>query len=134
MASPLRRRAARHASEAPLMASARRLRARRAPLHQRLPALDDEARAPALPLRQVFARFWPYTRGHRAMMAVGTAMLLLGVPLEALGIWMFKVLIDNVLQPADFGAFPRVAIEYVVLTVLMGAVSFGSGQTLARVS
>jgi ATP-binding cassette subfamily B protein len=96
--------------------------------------VDGPARAPAVPMRTVFARFWPYTKGHRAMLALGTILILIGVPLETVAIWLFRLLVDEVLQPADFGAFPRIAADYVGLTIVMGVVSFAAGQTMTRVS
>jgi ABC-type multidrug transport system fused ATPase/permease subunit len=97
-------------------------------------ATTPEVTTPALPVRVVFARFWPDTRGFRLALLVGTALIGLGVPLETVSIWLFKLLVDGVLAPADFSAFPPLAAAYVGLTLVGGAVSFASRQVMTRVS
>ena len=92
------------------------------------------ATAPALAMRTIFSRFWPDTRGYRGRLVVGTALVAAGVPLEAAAIWLFKALVDRVLQPADFTAFPPIAAAYLLLAVAMGIVSYASRQILTRVS
>ncbi len=44
--------------------------------------------------------------------------------MDATGIWLFKLLVDDVLTPRDFGAFGRVALLYVVIAVVSGAIAF----------
>ncbi|WP_420821607.1 ABC transporter ATP-binding protein [Pseudonocardia acidicola] len=51
-------------------------------------------------------------------------LVALGPMLDTAGIWMFKVLIDDVLAPQNFRLFPVVAAAYVMITVAGGAVSF----------
>lgn len=89
---------------------------------------------PAVSTRQVFARFWPDTRGLRGRLLLGTALVAVGVPLETVSIWLFKALVDRVLQPADFAAFPSIALSYLGLSVAMGLVSFAARQVLTRAS
>ncbi|WP_130291764.1 ABC transporter ATP-binding protein [Pseudonocardia sediminis] len=82
------------------------------------------AEAPRVPIRTIFRRFWPYTRPFRGRMIVG--LLLTGaVPaLTTVSIWLFKVLVDDVLTPADYRLFPTIAAAYLGLTVLIGLVGF----------
>lgn len=85
----------------------------------------DVAPAPAMPLRTVFARFWPYARPHRWLIGVAVVFAILTPALATVSIGFFKVLVDRVLVPHDLGAFWWVALGYVAVTVLAGAVTFG---------
>ena len=50
-------------------------------------------------LRSIFARFWPLTRPYRGRIAAGLVLLALVPALEALQIWLFKVVVDEVIVP-----------------------------------
>jgi ABC-type multidrug transport system fused ATPase/permease subunit len=80
--------------------------------------------APTVPLRDIFRRFWPYTRDFRGRMAL--SLLLTGaVPaISTASIYLYKVLVDDVLTPQDFSIFPIVAALYLTLTVADGVVSW----------
>lgn len=82
------------------------------------------AQAPPVPVGHIFARFWPYTRGLRRWLAVTLVFIAVGPVLDAAGIWLFKLVVDEVLVPRDFDRFLPIAVAYVVLTLLDGAVSF----------
>ena len=90
-----------------------------------IPAVSPEvATAPPVRVRDIFRRFWPNTRGFRGRLFIG--LLLIGVPplLSAVGLWLFKILIDDVLTKRDVALFPMVAGGFVAVTVLEGVVSF----------
>jgi ATP-binding cassette subfamily B protein/subfamily B ATP-binding cassette protein MsbA len=76
--------------------------------------------APTVPLRAIFRRFWPHTRGFRGRMVL--SLLLTGaVPaISTASIYLYKVLIDDVLTPQDFRLFPTVAALYLGLTLVEG--------------
>jgi ATP-binding cassette, subfamily B, bacterial len=103
------------------------------------PAADTAAAeliepSPTVPIRDVARRFWPYVRPHRTVLA---AVLLLGVFQEAAEvaeIWLFLVLVDDVLVPGTFSAFPPIAAAYVGLTVCSGAVSYADDVLSAWLS
>ncbi|HEX4359910.1 MAG TPA: ABC transporter transmembrane domain-containing protein [Pseudonocardia sp.] len=80
--------------------------------------------APSVPLRTIFRRFWPDTRGFRGRMAFGFALIAIPPLLAAAGIWLFKVLIDDVLTTRDVARFPLVAAAFVAVTLLEGVVGF----------
>jgi ATP-binding cassette, subfamily B, bacterial len=80
--------------------------------------------APALSVRQVFARFWPLTRPFRLRLAVCLLFVGVGPAMDAAGIWIFKILVDDVLTPRDFSLFPLVAAAYVGIAVAGGLLSF----------
>jgi ATP-binding cassette, subfamily B, bacterial len=82
------------------------------------------AHAPRLPVREVVRRFWPYARRYRRWIAVTLALIAISQAIDAALIWMFKVVVDDVLVPRDLHAFAWVAAAYVGLTVLGGVVSF----------
>ena len=79
---------------------------------------------PELGVRQVFSRFWPYTRPYRGWLWLELVFVVIGPAVDSAAIWLFKVLVDDVLTPRDFRLFPKIAVAYLGLTVLIGAVSF----------
>lgn len=80
--------------------------------------------APAVAVRQIFVAFWPYTRPYRRWLFGSLVFVALTPALDAASIWMFKILIDEVLVPRDFDPFPWVAAAYIGITVVGGAVSY----------
>ena len=80
--------------------------------------------APAVPLRSIFRRFWPHTRDFRGRMVL--SLLLTGaVPaISTASIYLYKVLVDDVLTPHDFRLFPMIAALYLVLTLTEGLMSW----------
>jgi ABC-type multidrug transport system fused ATPase/permease subunit len=80
--------------------------------------------APAVGVREIFRRFWPDTRPFRGWLVVGLLLTAIGPALDTADIWLFKILIDNVLAPRNFGLLLPIAAAYVIITVLMGLVSF----------
>jgi ATP-binding cassette, subfamily B, bacterial len=81
--------------------------------------------APRVPVREIVRRFWPDARPYRRLLLVGLLLVALLPLIEAAQVWMFKVLVDEVLVPQDLSALPRVVAIYVALTLLGGLVSFG---------
>ncbi|MER7750693.1 ABC transporter ATP-binding protein [Kitasatospora sp. NPDC097643] len=89
--------------------------------------------APAVSLRRVFGRFWPYTRGGRRWLALLLGFVLIGPVVDAAAIWLFKVVVDEVLVPRRLGLFLPVALAYVGLTVLAAGLRFADETTSAWV-
>ncbi|MGH7483399.1 MAG: ABC transporter ATP-binding protein, partial [Longimicrobiales bacterium] len=80
--------------------------------------------APTAGLREIYRRFWPDARPYWRWLWL-SLLLVLVIPLvDAAAILMFKVLVDDVLTPRDFGAFPTVAAAFVGITLLVGALGF----------
>ncbi|MEV7603329.1 ABC transporter ATP-binding protein [Kitasatospora sp. NPDC089797] len=92
------------------------------------------APAPTVSLRQTFRRFWPYTRGGRRWLAVLMVVVLLGPVVDAGMIWLFKVVVDDVLVPHRFGLFLPVALGYAGLALLTGLLGFADETTSTWVS
>ena len=57
------------------------------------------AAAPVVPVREVFLRFWPLARPYRRWLPLILFLVALGPAIEAATIWMYKVLVDEVLVP-----------------------------------
>ena len=79
--------------------------------------------APGVALRLIARRFWPYARPYRKWIALSLLLVVLVPAIETLKIWMFKIVIDDVLVPKDFGPFPWVAAAFIGLTLVGGAIS-----------
>ncbi len=82
------------------------------------------AAAPPVPVKEIFRRFWPYARPYRRWIAIGLVFVVITPLIETATIWMFKVVVDQVLVPHDFGPFIWIAGAYLGLTALAGVVSF----------
>jgi len=80
--------------------------------------------APPVPIRDIFRRFWPYARPYRKWIAVSLGLIALVPAIDTATIWMYKLVVDDVLVPADFGPFTWIALAYVGLTLFGGLVSF----------
>jgi ATP-binding cassette, subfamily B, bacterial len=112
------------------LTSPRRTPRHRAPRGRARAALLTETQeslvsdAPQLTVREVFARFWPLTKPFRFRLAVCLGFVAVGPAMDAAGIWIFKILVDDVLTPKDFSLFPAVAAAYVAIAVVGGLLSF----------
>src|ERR687898_2272533 len=83
------------------------------------------AAAPVMQVREIFRRFWPYARPYRRWLPLIVLFAALGSALQAATIWMYKILVDEVLVPRDFGLLLWVVLAYLGLTLAEGVVSFG---------
>src|SRR6266550_2677133 len=81
------------------------------------------AAAPQLPIKEIFRRFWPFARPYRRWLVLGLVFVVLGPAIDTALIWMFKVVVDQVLVPVDFGPLPWIAAAYFGLALLSAAVS-----------
>ena len=105
----------------PLRAAAARVERLLAPATDGRPLVPP---APAVPVREIFRRFWPYARPYRRWIGVGVLFVALGPLIETATIWLFKLVVDEVLVPRDFGPFWWIALAYLGLTALDGIVGF----------
>jgi ABC-type multidrug transport system fused ATPase/permease subunit len=87
---------------------------------------DDQvvAVAPAVSIRELARRFWPQLRPYRRWLAVGALLLALVPAVEAAEVWLFKLVVDEVLVPADLGALPPYVLVFIALTLLTGVLGF----------
>ncbi len=82
------------------------------------------AAAPAVAVRTMIRRFWPYARPYRAALGATLAAAAVAPAIGAAEIWLFKVLVDEVLVGGDVGAFPALAVAFVALNLAGGAFEF----------
>jgi ABC-type multidrug transport system fused ATPase/permease subunit len=82
------------------------------------------AETPPVHVREIFRRFWPYAKPYRRWLVLSLVLIAVVPALETATIWMFKVVIDRVLVPHDFGPLWWIALAYLGLTLLAGIASF----------
>ncbi|MFE2992921.1 ABC transporter ATP-binding protein [Streptomyces sp. NPDC059262] len=92
------------------------------------------AAAPPLPPREVFRRFWPYTRGRRRWLVPLVLFSLIGPLVDAAELWLFKIVVDEVLVPRDLRPFLWIAPTYLGLIVGSGILGFADDMTSTGVS
>ncbi len=83
------------------------------------------AQAPPVPVREIFRRFWPDARPFRKWIPAGLLFIAAGAAIETAEIWMFKLVVDEVLVPGDLGPLVWIVALYVGFTIADGLVSFG---------
>src|SRR5687767_3196642 len=92
------------------------------------PAPDDDhvvAAAPAVTLRETLRRFWPLARTFRKPFFAGLALAAMLPAIEAAEIWLFKLIVDNVLVAESLGPL-AVYVPLMLGLALLGALlSFG---------
>jgi ATP-binding cassette, subfamily B, bacterial len=77
-------------------------------------------------VRDIFRRFWPYTRGHRRLLLAG-AILAVGLAAAEVGIVvLFDVIIDDVLQRHHQAAFWPLAALWLAVAAAGAAAMAGS--------
>ncbi|MFB7054488.1 ABC transporter ATP-binding protein [Streptomyces vinaceus] len=82
------------------------------------------AAAPPVTPREAFRRFWPYTRGGRRWLVPILLFSMIGPLLDAAEIWLFKVVVDEVLVPRDLQPFLWIALAYLGLVLASGILEF----------
>src|SRR5918996_38013 len=83
------------------------------------------AQAPAVPVREILRRFWPDARPYRKWIPVGLLLIALGAAIETAEIWMFKLVVDEVLVPGELQPLVWIVAAYIGLTIVNGLVTFG---------
>ncbi len=74
-------------------------------------------------LRAIFRRFWSETKSVRIRLLLNFLIAMAIPVLDAAVVWLFMILIDDVLVPQYFELFPWIAAAYVAITVVHGLVS-----------
>ena len=85
---------------------------------------DVVAAAPVVPVGQVFRRFWPHARPYRRLLPLLLFFVALVPAIEAATIWMYKVLVDEVLVPQRFDLLLWVILAYAGLQLAEGVATF----------
>ena len=92
------------------------------------PAPDDDkvvAAAPAATVREVIRRFWPLARTYRKPFLAGVALAALLPAVEAAEIWIFKLIVDDVLVAESLGPLAVYVPAMVGLAMIGALLSFG---------
>jgi ATP-binding cassette subfamily B protein len=92
------------------------------------PAPDDSmvvGAAPAVTLRATFRRFWPLAKPFRKPFAAGLAFAALLPAVEVAEIWLFKLVVDDVLVAETLGPLATYVPAMIGLALLGAALSFG---------
>ena len=93
-----------------------------------MPEMDEGeslvAAAPVMELREIVGRFWPYARPYRRWVPLIVLFAVVASALQAATIWIYKILIDDVLVPKDFELLVWVGLAYLGLTLAEGVASF----------
>ncbi|AHY47982.1 ABC-type multidrug transport system ATPase and permease component [Rubrobacter radiotolerans] len=82
------------------------------------------AESPNVPVTEAVRRFWPYARPYRRMIPVILALAAIGPAVEAATVWLYKILVDDVLVAGNLELLVWIALAYVGLNLLSGVVSF----------
>ncbi len=82
------------------------------------------AAAPTVEVREVFRRFWPHARPYRRWLPLVLLFIALVPAIETATIWMYKVLVDEVLIPKEFGLLLWVILAYIGLQLAEGVATF----------
>jgi ATP-binding cassette, subfamily B, bacterial len=80
--------------------------------------------APTVAARDLFKRFWPDARPLRRWIILGLLLLALIPAIEAVEIYLFKVVVDEILVPRDLDPFLWIALAYVGLNLASGLISY----------
>ena len=93
-----------------------------------MPEIDEGeglvAAAPVLELREIFLRFWPYAKPYRRLLPLIVLFAVVASALQAATIWIYKILIDDVLVPKGLRAACVGGLAYLGLTLAEGVASF----------
>jgi ABC-type multidrug transport system fused ATPase/permease subunit len=82
------------------------------------------ATAPSVPIGQIFNRFWPDAKPYRKLIVIAVVLSIASPAVQAAIIWLFKLVVDNVLVPRELAPLLPLAAAYVGLTMIRGAISF----------
>src|ERR671915_236894 len=83
------------------------------------------AAAPPVPVREILRRFWPDARPYRRWIPLGLVLIAIGGVIETAEIWMFKLVVDEVLVPGELQPLVWIVAAYIGLTIFNGLVTFG---------
>lgn len=89
------------------------------------------AAAPAVPIRMIFRRFWPFVRPDRRILLLSLVFVALLPASTAASIWVLQQVIDTVLVPRDLKPLPSLAGLMVGITVVGGLVSYANSTVSA---
>ena len=90
--------------------------------------------APTRSMREIFRRFWPEARPYRGFFLLALIFIALGPALQAVEIYLYKFLVDDVLIPRDFDPFIWLAAAYIGINIVGGIIGFADQYLATWVS
>ncbi len=91
------------------------------------------AAAPPVPIREIIRRFWPDLRADRWLLLLGLGAVAALPAIITIEVWLFQVLVDNVLVPQVLGPLGWLALAYLALNLCSGGLSYTDEYVAARV-
>lgn len=82
------------------------------------------AQAPTVAAAEIARRFWPYARPYRKQIALGLLLLAIVPAIDTVEIFLFKLVVDDVLVPQDLQALWPLAAAYLGLAVANALAGF----------
>jgi ATP-binding cassette, subfamily B, bacterial len=79
--------------------------------------------APHVSVREVVRRFWPDARPYRRWLPLALALIAAGAAIQTAEIYLFKLLVDDVLVPGELGPLVWIGAAAVGLLLAGGAIS-----------
>ena len=89
--------------------------------------------APTVAAAEIVRRFWPLTRPYRRWIALGLVLLLIVPVIDTVEIYLFKLVVDDVLVPRELSALFPIAAAYLGLALFGAMASFGDEYVAAWV-
>jgi ATP-binding cassette, subfamily B, bacterial len=89
--------------------------------------------APPVPLATTGRRFWPFVRSQVGWLLVGLVPVALLPIVETVEIWLFQVVVDDVLAPRDISSLPVLAGAFLALTLATGVLAYVDDVIATRV-
>jgi ATP-binding cassette, subfamily B, bacterial len=83
------------------------------------------AQAPPVAALEIVRRFWPFARPYRRWILLGMVPLLAVPAIDTVEIYLFKLVVDDVLVPRELGALAPIAAAYLGLALVGALASFG---------
>ena len=80
--------------------------------------------APPVPIGTIIRRFWPFLRPDLRWILVGFVPLAILPFVETLEIWLFQIVVDEVLAPGDLALLPTLAVAFLGLVLMTAVLSF----------
>jgi len=80
--------------------------------------------APPIPIRQLFRLFWPWLRPYRRWIPVTIGAIAIATAITTVEIWLFKLIVDEVLVPGDLAPLVWIGAGYLGLLLIGAVVSF----------
>jgi ABC-type multidrug transport system fused ATPase/permease subunit len=91
------------------------------------------AAAPVVRVREIMRRFWPDLRPYRGWIAVSVLLAMLLPAIATLEIWLFKLVIDDVVVPGDLTPLIWIGLAYLGLLIAGALLSFADDYLAAWV-